>query len=57
MLWKLQEELAIWTRPSLMQHWFITRAVKAGFVPVKLGLEVISEYWKTWHSVYREPKK
>lgn len=41
-----------WLRPSMQIPRNIAKGVKILFTPITYPLEIIKEYWETWHKVY-----
>ncbi len=42
-----------WLRPSIQQPRRIRKMIDKFVSPVVYCQQVIQEYWKTWHSVYK----
>ena len=42
-----------WFRPSIQIPRKIAQGVKLLFTPVMYPLNIVKEYWDTWHKVYK----
>lgn len=49
-----ESEMSKWFKPSMLQHWYISKFIERIFKPIKDGQEVIKTYLETWHKVYRD---